>query len=110
MCETLEHLNFNPLPVLFEINRVLKINGIFYLSLPNLAKGRNRINMLLGRSINNPINDYFAQLGRKGNMIVGIHWREYTAKEVKEMLEKLGFEVHKHYLYSIDRYLFPINF
>jgi 2-polyprenyl-3-methyl-5-hydroxy-6-metoxy-1,4-benzoquinol methylase len=32
MCETLEHLNFNPLPVIDEINRVLKPNGLLYLT------------------------------------------------------------------------------
>src|SRR5262249_43301374 len=37
MCEVLEHLNFNPLPLLKEINRVGAANSLFYLSLPNLA-------------------------------------------------------------------------
>jgi len=37
MCEVLEHLNFNPLPVIKEINRVTKPNGILYLALPNDA-------------------------------------------------------------------------
>ena len=30
MCEVLEHLNFNPLPLLKEINRVGSLNSIFY--------------------------------------------------------------------------------
>jgi len=37
MCEVLEHLNFNPLPLLKEINRIGTPNSLFYLSLPNLA-------------------------------------------------------------------------
>src|SRR5262249_40424764 len=28
MCETLEHLNFNPLPIIDEINRVLRRDGV----------------------------------------------------------------------------------
>lgn len=31
-CEVLEHLNFNPLPVIDEINRVLKVNGYLYIN------------------------------------------------------------------------------
>jgi len=95
MCEVLEHLNFNPLPVLTEINRVLKKGGLLYLTLPNLARWENRIKLLQGKSIHNPIRDFFAQFDPNDNMIVGLHWREYTAQEVKEMLERLNFQVVK---------------
>src|SRR5665213_2737386 len=37
LCEVLEHLNFNPLPLLKDINRVGKPGSVFYLSLPNGA-------------------------------------------------------------------------
>ena len=33
-------------------------------------------------------------------MIVGLHWREYTSGEIKEMLTKLGFEVKKQYYFD----------
>jgi len=98
MCETLEHLNFNPLPVIKEINRVLKSNGLFYLTLPNIASSANRKKLLAGKSIHNPIQDFFAQLDAEKNMIVGLHWREYTTEEIKEMLNAMGFEViHQKY-------------
>ncbi|MFT5441617.1 MAG: SAM-dependent methyltransferase, partial [Myxococcota bacterium] len=42
MCEVLEHLNFNPLPLIKEINRVGANGSLFYLSLPNLAQLANR--------------------------------------------------------------------
>ena len=29
MCEVLEHLNFNPFPLLKEINRILSVGGVF---------------------------------------------------------------------------------
>ncbi|MEQ8192437.1 MAG: class I SAM-dependent methyltransferase [Candidatus Eremiobacterota bacterium] len=99
MCETLEHLNFNPLPMFLEINRILKTQGILYLSLPNIADFHNRRVLLQGRSIHNPIKDFFAQLD-KSHMINGIHWREYTMGEIKEMLEKLGFAVKQQYFFS----------
>ena len=36
-CEILEHLNFNPLPIVKEINRILKLGGLFYIATPNAA-------------------------------------------------------------------------
>ncbi len=94
MCETLEHLNFNPLPVVLEINRVTKQDGLLYLALPNIARRGNRQRLLDGRSIHNPISHFFLQLDPTiDNMIVGLHWREYTIDEVREMLERLDFLV-----------------
>lgn len=78
MCEVIEHLNFNPVPVIREINRISKLNALFYLSHPNHASLANRVKLLLGRSIHHPIDYYFQQLDPQENMIVGIHWREYT--------------------------------
>jgi SAM-dependent methyltransferase len=96
MCETLEHLNFNPLPVMAEINRVLRADGQLYLALPNLASLPLRFNLLCGRSIHNPISDFAAQLSDKANMIVGLHWREYTRGELLEMLAMTGFRCERH--------------
>ncbi|MFH0911804.1 MAG: class I SAM-dependent methyltransferase [Planctomycetota bacterium] len=93
MCETLEHLNFNPLPVVREINRVLKPGGLFYLALPNIASAANRARLLRGESIHNPVRDFFAQLDPEKNMIVGLHWREYTRDEIREMLEGMDFSI-----------------
>ncbi len=100
MCATLEHLNFNPIPVLYEINRILKKDGSLYLTLPNIASLNHRISLLKGRSIHYPIKNFFAQLDRNDNMIVGIHWREYSTEETRELLENTGFSVTKQYLYS----------
>jgi SAM-dependent methyltransferase len=100
MCEVLEHFNFNPLPVLQEINRVLKVGGFVYIGMPNQASLHKRINLLLGRSVHNSIDDFFKQLDRKDNMIVGLHWREYTMGETVEMIEKMGFEAVKRYYFQ----------
>jgi 2-polyprenyl-3-methyl-5-hydroxy-6-metoxy-1,4-benzoquinol methylase len=103
MCEVIEHLNFNPLPVVAEINRILSQNGLFYLALPNLASLRNRLRLLRGKSVHNPISDYFRQLDATCNMIVGLHWREYTHQEIREMLESLGFVMQQQsYCSSVD--------
>lgn len=107
MCETLEHLNFNPLPVFSEISRLLKQGGMLYLSLPNLGSLVNRAKLLSGRSIHNPVSDYAAQLSGHGNMIVGIHWREYTCAEVSEMLHMSGFRIESHYCFTTNRASLP---
>ena len=52
-------MNFNPLPVLLEINRVLKDDGIIYVGLLNQASLRNRLLLLFGRSIHNSISEFF---------------------------------------------------
>jgi len=103
LCEVLEHLNFNPLPVLLEINRVLKEGGIIYIGMPNLASIHRRIALLMGRSIHNPIDDFLKQLDRNTNMIVGIHWREYTMIETREITEKMGFALEQSYYFIGNR-------
>ncbi len=116
MCETLEHLNFNPLPVLSEINRVLTTGGHLYLSLPNQASLVNRGKLMLGKSIHNPVKDFAEQLDRTTNMIVGIHWREYTGAELEELVGRSGFSITSHQYFTTHRasiparaayYLFP---
>jgi SAM-dependent methyltransferase len=107
MCETLEHLNFNPLPVMAEINRITNAGGYFYLSLPNLASLVNRVRLFAGDSIHNPISDFVEQLSRKSNMIVGIHWREYTVSELRELVELAGFSIINHYLFTTHKASLP---
>jgi len=102
MCEVLEHLNFNPLPVIYEINRVLKPGGLLYLALPNQVRLRNRLAMLRGKSALAPIEEFFAQLDRNRNMIVAIHWREYTIAEVRGILERLGFSVSRQVFFDLS--------
>jgi len=100
LCEVIEHFNFNPLPTLKEINRVLKPGGFLYIGTPNLVSIQNRISMLKGRSYRNPIDYYFQQLDKRYNIIVSMHWREYTLKEMAEMVTNMGFEIIRHYFFA----------
>ncbi len=103
ICEVMEHLNFNPLPVLREINRVLKKGGKIYIGMPNQSYFLNRIRLLLGLSINNPIDDFFKQLDRKDNMIVGLHWREYTLNETTQLVQRMGFSIIQKYHFYYNK-------
>jgi SAM-dependent methyltransferase len=100
LCEMLEHLNFNPLPMLQEINRVLKPGGYLYIGMPNQARLSNRLKALVGKSIHDPISHYFKQLDPKDNMVVGIHWREFTISETSELLQGMGFSIKRSYFFE----------
>lgn len=101
LCEVLEHLNFNPLPLIKEINRVLKPGGLFYLSLPNFARAKNRLLMLQGKAPGVSVDEFYVQLDPSQAMIANGHWREYTMAEVKGLLEPMGFRLQEHYYFSI---------
>lgn len=101
MCEVLEHLNFNPLPLLKEINRILRPGGLFYLSLPNQSTLRMRLRALRGKAIGIPVDSFFRQLDPRSPEIANAHWREYTAQDIREMLEPLGFAIARQYYFSL---------
>ena len=76
-CEIFEHLNFNPLPVFAEINRILKPNGYLYVGMPNSSSIIKRLKFLItGRHPSFEIQELFQQLDYDNNLIVGWHWRE----------------------------------
>lgn len=91
LCDVLEHLNTNPLPVIAEINRVTRKGGFLYLTTPNLAARGHRVALVEGQSIRNPIRHFEAQLRGELWAQIGIHWREYTAQELQELLAPRGY-------------------
>jgi SAM-dependent methyltransferase len=107
--EVLEHLNFNPLPLLAEFHRILKPAGLVYLATPNLARISNRINMVRGRSFMNPVEHLYWNLSPDTGMSVGLHWREGAKDELIELLSGSGFSLQSHYytLLSANRSRFP---
>ena len=103
MCETLEHLNFNPLPVIKQINRVLKPGGLLYLTVPNQLSAGNRLKLLRGETIQASVEQFYQQLDLRLNMIVGLHWREYSKADLFALLEPMGFAIRRHYFYQEDK-------
>jgi 2-polyprenyl-3-methyl-5-hydroxy-6-metoxy-1,4-benzoquinol methylase len=100
MCEVLEHLNFNPLPLLKDINRVGRIGSLFYLSMPNAASIYHRRRLAQGFANGVQVDEFFEQLSPGSSLVANGHWREYTAAETRQMLEPLGFGIEKQYFFS----------
>lgn len=101
MCEVLEHLNFNPLPLLKEINRIGAPGSIFYLSMPNASSIYHRVHVARGNTGGVQVSEFFEQLDATNSLIANGHWREYTAAETKQMLEPLGYRIADQYFFSI---------
>ena len=84
LCEVIEHFTNDPLGGILELKRVLKPNGMLILTTPNVARLENVARFLAGENIYDPYSGY-GPLGR--------HNREYTAAELRKLLEHAGFEV-----------------
>jgi SAM-dependent methyltransferase len=95
--ECLEHLNFNPLPVIKELHRVLKPGGLVIVTTPNAIRIGKRVSFLMGHNV-------FADLETlcKGD-IHSVHFREYSLDELCRLLEWGGFRTIKR----SARYLYP---
>ncbi|KKQ25804.1 MAG: hypothetical protein US62_C0006G0025 [Candidatus Woesebacteria bacterium GW2011_GWA1_37_8] len=87
--EVFEHLRIDPLKALREIHRVLKPSGLLILSTPNLYALHKIIQFNLGGSFNNA---YF-ELNKVNVYGYMGHIREYSTKELQEILTKCGFRI-----------------
>lgn len=86
--EVFEHLHINPLFTIKEIRRVLKPDGYVVFTTPNLYSLKRIGKFLLGRGIIDHPLVVFKQaedLGHAG------HIREYTSKEIRDILESHDF-------------------
>lgn len=96
MNEVLEHLNFNPIPLLRELARVLKPGGLLYCATPNLPKIHTRLRLLRGKGIMNPVSDLVLNLKPETGMSVGLHWREWAKDEMVQLFKEAGFSLKSH--------------
>ncbi len=97
--EVFEHLRIDPLFVLSEINRVLRMGGRLFFTTPNLYSAQNIARFILGRGLKDPVSA-FMQLRTVGHMG---HVREYSSREIQRFLSTSNFAVrhltYRHYHY-----------
>ena len=91
--EIFEHLRINPIFTLREMHRVIADDGALLLSTPNLRSLNGLFNFVVRNKSYSCTSDVYAQyeklelLGHMG------HVREYTFREVREFLQKVGFQL-----------------
>jgi SAM-dependent methyltransferase len=88
--ELLEHLQYDPMHMLSEINRVLRPGGLLVLTTPNAVSLRATASVLRG---SHP--SFYSRYPRsdKGVATERRHAREYTPSEVSRLLTDSGFVV-----------------
>lgn len=103
--EVIEHLNFNPIPILKEFHRVLKPGGMVYCATPNLLSAKNIFQILCRKGYLNPPLHLVWNLQPESGMSVGLHWREWTREELVELFKIAGFSCvwHKYGLVTPNR-------
>jgi len=84
--EVLEHLAYDPMHTLSEINRITKTNGYLLVSTPNCVSTKSVFKILLGRHPN-----FYPAYNRARSL--DRHNREYTPQEVKKLLRLAGFNL-----------------
>jgi 2-polyprenyl-3-methyl-5-hydroxy-6-metoxy-1,4-benzoquinol methylase len=103
--EVIEHLNFNPIPLLKEFNRILKPGGMVYCATPNLLSAKNIFQILCRKGYLNPPLHLVWNLQPESGMSVGLHWREWTKEELIELFKIAGFSCvwHKYGLVTPNK-------
>lgn len=102
-CQTFEHFTHSHLPPLLEMKRKLSPNGLIEIDVPNAACLRNRSRMLRGKHITWDYLEHYVHA--KPSVYKGReyypnrHNREFTKKELEQLLEEAGFtSIHVSYL------------
>jgi len=90
-CELVEHLRWDPMHMMSEINRILKPGGTLVLTTPNIVSLR-AIEAILGRDHPGFFPAYLRP-SEDGEEAEARHNREYSPREVSRLLEDSGFDV-----------------
>jgi glycosyltransferase involved in cell wall biosynthesis/SAM-dependent methyltransferase len=89
-CELIEHLVADPMHMMIEINRILRMGGTLVLTTPNIASLRAVAGILQG--FHPALFPAYIRPHEDG-AVDARHNREYTAPEIRSLLENSGFDV-----------------
>ena len=89
-CELIEHLPSDPMHMMSEINRILKPGGALVLTTPNIVSARAVSAILQG--FHPMLFPAYIRPNPSGETEAR-HNREYSPREIKDLLENCGFEV-----------------
>lgn len=101
LTEVLEHLRMGT-PLIQEINRCLKTDGILFISVPNIVSLANRLWWLLGKVPPQAASsDCGKELGGTGLLING-HWEgghvvDFNKNRLVKYMNRSGLKLHKFY-------------
>jgi SAM-dependent methyltransferase len=87
-CEVLEHMTSDPLAGICRLNEALKLGGVLVFTTPNAARLGNVVAQLRGTSMA----DRYSGYGPYGR-----HNREYTGREVRDLLVHGAFRVDEYF-------------
>lgn len=89
-CELIEHLSGDPMHLMGEVNRILKPGGHLVLTTPNIVSLR-----ALSAALQGYHPGFFSAYlqPRPGGPVEARHNREYTPREIRQLLEEAGFEL-----------------
>lgn len=91
--EIFEHITFNPINFWKNIYRILKNNGLIYITTPNsltlFSIARTLLHLVQLKGIGQDIDAIFR------NVTYGHHWKEYSSFEIRKYFKKMndGFSV-----------------
>lgn len=89
--ELIEHLFEDPMHLMSEVNRILKPGGHFVVTTPNVAALRGIAAILQG--YHPGFFHAYIKPATEGGEVDARHNREYTPREIHQLLENSGFEV-----------------
>lgn len=84
--DVIEHLPFSSRDIFSEFRRLLKPGGELIICTPNLSRLATRVKLLLGRTVHPPLSYFW-----ESDFPFPGHYREFTGKEIRQMLEWSGF-------------------